>query len=41
MHSIMAVAVAFALTGDWPIAFSIGLIEPLVQTLFFAAHERL
>lgn len=40
MHLVVAVSVAFALTGDWVIALSIGLIEPLVQTLFYALHER-
>ncbi len=40
MHLVVAIGVAFALTGDWLIALSIGLIEPFVQTLFFALHER-
>jgi uncharacterized membrane protein len=41
MHLTVAVAVAFAISGDWAIALSIGVAEPLVQTGFFAAHERL
>ena len=40
MHFFVAVAVAYALTGDLRIAFSIGLIEPLVQTAAYAVHER-
>jgi uncharacterized membrane protein len=40
MHFTVAIAVAFALTGDWAIALSIGIIEPLVQTAFFNMHER-
>ncbi len=40
MHFVVAVAVAFALTRDWRIALGIGLVEPMVQTLAYAAHER-
>lgn len=40
MHFCVAILVAFALTGDWAVALSIGIIEPLVQTVFFNAHER-
>ncbi|MFW0777176.1 MAG: DUF2061 domain-containing protein [Rickettsiales bacterium] len=40
MHFMVAIAVAYALSGDWAIALSIGIIEPLVQTVFFNAHER-
>lgn len=40
MHLAVAVGVAFALTQNWAIAFSIGLIEPMVQTVFYAFHER-
>ncbi|MEM1050909.1 MAG: DUF2061 domain-containing protein [Pseudomonadota bacterium] len=32
-------AVAFALTGDALIALSIGLIEPMVQTVAYALHK--
>lgn len=39
-HFVVAVTVAFALTGDALIALSIGLIEPAVQTLAYAIHER-
>ena len=41
MHFVVAVAVAFALTRDWRIALAIGTIEPLVQTVFFTAHDRI
>lgn len=40
MHFTVAIAVAYALTSDWQIALSIGVIEPLVQTVFFNIHER-
>jgi uncharacterized membrane protein len=40
MHFTVAIIVAYALTGDWAIALSIGIIEPLVQTVFFNIHER-
>jgi len=41
MHFIVAIAVAFALTGSITMALAIGLIEPFVQTIAFAVHERL
>jgi len=41
MHFVVAVAVAFALTRDWRISLAIGIIEPLVQTVFFTAHDRI
>jgi len=40
MHFVVAVSVAFALTRDWRLALAIGVIEPLVQTVFFAVHDR-
>jgi uncharacterized membrane protein len=40
MHFVVAITVAYALSGDWTIALSIGIIEPLVQTVFFNMHER-
>ncbi len=39
-HFIVAAAVAYALTGDWKIALAISLVEPLVQTAAYAAHEK-
>jgi uncharacterized membrane protein len=41
MHLLVAIAVAYALTGSWGIALAIGLIEPAVQTVAFAIHERI
>jgi uncharacterized membrane protein len=40
MHFTVAILVAYALTRDWSVALSIGIVEPLVQTAFFNAHER-
>lgn len=40
MHFAVAVAVAFALTGSLGLALAIGIVEPLVQTVFFALHDR-
>jgi len=40
MHLVVAIAVAYALTGSWTMALAIGLIEPAVQTVAFAFHER-
>jgi uncharacterized membrane protein len=41
MHLLVAIAVAYALTGSWGVALAIGLIEPAVQTVAFAIHERI
>jgi uncharacterized membrane protein len=41
MHFTVAVAVAFALTQDIRTALAIGVIEPLVQTVFFTFHDRI
>jgi len=41
MHFVVAVAVAYALTQNWRVALAIGIIEPLVQTVFFTAHDRI
>ncbi len=40
LHFGVAFLVAFALTGSVTIATSIGLIEPLANTLAFYLHER-
>lgn len=40
MHVCVATLLAYAISGSWAIAFSIGLLEPLVQTFFFYGHER-
>lgn len=39
MHFTIAIAVAYAISGDWLIALSIGTIEPLVQTVSYTLHE--
>lgn len=41
MHFTVAVAVAYALTQNWRISLAIGVIEPLVQTVFFTVHDRI
>ncbi len=40
VHIAVATGVAYALTGDLAIALGIGLLEPIVQTVVFAIHER-
>ena len=40
MHFTVAVLVAWALTQDVRTALAIGIIEPLVQTVFFTVHDR-
>lgn len=40
MHLMVAITVAYLLTGDWRAALAIGLIEPLVQTVAFYFHDR-
>ncbi|MEM9988472.1 MAG: DUF2061 domain-containing protein [Pseudomonadota bacterium] len=40
MHLIVAMGVAYALTRNWQIALGIGLIEPMVQTVAYAMHEK-
>ena len=41
MHFTVAVGVALTLTQNWRLALTIGLVEPLVQTVFFAFHDRI
>lgn len=41
MHFAVAVSVAYALTRDMRMALAIGMIEPLVQTVFFTLHDRI
>ena len=41
MHFAVAVAVAYAITQNWRVALTVGVIEPLVQMVFFALHDRL
>ncbi len=39
MHFTVAIIVAYALTRNWKLALAVGIVEPLVQTAFFAMHE--
>jgi uncharacterized membrane protein len=41
MHLTVAIIVAFVLTRSWQVALAVGIIEPMVQTVAFALHERL
>jgi len=38
-HFMVAVSVAYVLTGSWAAALAIGLVEPAVQTLAYGLHE--
>ena len=40
MHFTVAIAVAYALTRSWQVALAVGIVEPLVQTVTFAIHEK-
>lgn len=40
MHVTVATIVAYVLSGSLYVALSIGLIEPMVQTVFFFCHEH-
>lgn len=40
MHLTVAIAVAYTLTRDWRIALGVGVIEPMVQTVAYMAHEK-
>ena len=40
MHLLVAMAVAYAVTGSLAAAFAIGLLEPAVQTVAYHFHER-
>lgn len=40
MHFTVAITIAYILSGNWAIALSIGIIEPLVQTFCYNLHER-
>lgn len=40
MHVCVATILAYLISGSWAVAVSIGLLEPLVQTVFFYMHER-
>ncbi|MEO1041667.1 MAG: DUF2061 domain-containing protein [Pseudomonadota bacterium] len=40
MHFVVAFTVAFALTRSVAAAAAIGVVEPLIQTVAYALHER-
>lgn len=40
MHFVVAVSIALAITQDWRAALAIGVVEPLVQMVFFTVHDR-
>jgi len=41
MHFSVAIGVAYALTRNWHVALAVGIVEPAVQTVAFAIHEKL
>lgn len=40
VHMIVAIAVTYALTRNLGAALAVGLVEPIFQTIAYAAHER-
>lgn len=40
MHMVVAIAVAYTLSGSWKVALAIGLVEPCVQTVAYFFHEK-
>ncbi|MBA4805545.1 MAG: DUF2061 domain-containing protein [Brevundimonas sp.] len=40
MHLVVAILVAFAITGDWRLALAVGLVEPFFQTIAYSVHDR-
>lgn len=40
VHFVVAVLVTWALTGDWRLAFAVGVIEPFLQTVFYGLYDR-
>lgn len=41
VHIVVAVCVAFAVTGNWHLAMTLSLLEPTVQAGAFFLHEQL
>ena len=39
LHIVVAMLVAYALTGNIKIAIGFGLIEPVIQMIVFSIHE--
>jgi len=40
MHIVVAASVAYAVTGDLVMAFTLSLLEPTVQAFAFFFHEK-
>ena len=40
MHLFVAMAVAYAVTGNLAAALAIGLLEPAIQTVAYFFHEK-
>ena len=40
MHMTIAITLAYVISKSWAVALTIGLLEPLVQTVAFFFHER-
>ncbi|MBI1392721.1 MAG: DUF2061 domain-containing protein [Alphaproteobacteria bacterium] len=40
MHLVVAVFVAYAITGSVAAAAAVGLVEPALQTVAYAFHEK-
>lgn len=41
MHVTVATTLAYIITGNLTAALSIGLLEPMIQTVTFFFHERI
>ncbi len=40
MHMVVAVMVAWVMTGSWRVAVAISMVEPLVQAVAYHLHEK-
>lgn len=40
MHMLVAILVAYLISGNLIVALGIGIIEPIVQTIFYNIHEN-
>ena len=40
MHFVVAVSVTYVVTGSWIAALGVGFIEPAIQTVAYALHEK-
>ena len=41
LHMLVAISVAYAVTGDVVLALTLSLLEPTVQAIAFFFHEKL